>query len=120
MHVSFADQSAGQDWLPSVPARIIGTTTFERANTTEAPCAINKPLIQDISHDTTFPIEYINDSGAGRTILSERSLCSQGIPKSFVFRVIGKASAPISFDTGGGSSRVQSINWFVQQDTWQD
>ena len=68
-----------------------------------APGMINRPLRQDISTTSTVPIEYINDSGAGRTILPQRPVCNQGVPKSLISKAIGKASSPINFDTGGGS-----------------
>ena len=50
----------------------------------------------------TFPLEYINDSGAGRTIFSMRALKDQGVPASAVTKHLGPASESICFDTGGG------------------
>ena len=47
-------------------------------------------------------IEYINDSGAGRTIFSEKSLTVQGVPKSAIKPFLQPASEALCFDTGGG------------------
>ena len=49
-----------------------------------------------------YLIEFLNDSGAGRTILSKRALKEQGVPASAIDPFITTASQPISFDTGGG------------------
>ena len=44
-----------------------------------------------------FTVEFLNDSGAGRTIISKRALKEQGVPSSAVDPYINNASQPISF-----------------------
>ena len=54
----------------------------------------------------SYTIEYINDSGAGRTLCSRRALESQGVPPKVISAAIGAASAPVKFDTAGGIKSV--------------
>ena len=54
------------------------------------------------SAQNRFVLEYINDSGAGRHIGSVESLRAQGFTKAAIDAALGKASMPITFDTGGG------------------
>ena len=49
-----------------------------------------------------FTIEYINDSGAGRHIASERAFLQQGVPRSFMNHIMRPSTQKIQFDTGGG------------------
>ena len=67
------------------------------------PCAIHRPRKRkQVDESQTYELEFIDDSGAGRTILSQRALTEQGIPKYQVDQYIGPSSQPITFDTGGG------------------
>ena len=47
-------------------------------------------------------MKYIADSGAGRTIYSERALVEQGVPRSVLRQLEGAASEAVTFNTGGG------------------
>ena len=61
----------------------------------------------------TFPLTYIADSGAGRTIYSERALLEQGVPAYLIKKFEATATEGISFVTGGGdreSSRSIGIS----------
>ena len=49
-----------------------------------------------------FELEYIDDSGAGRPILSVEGLTQQGIPKTAINENVEKASTPMIFECGGG------------------
>ena len=53
--------------------------------------------------DNVVELEYIMDSGAGRSITSKEALISQGVPKALCDRVIGPSSTPMTFETGGGN-----------------
>ena len=67
------------------------------------PAAIHNPRPRKRAGSAqTYEIEFIDDSGAGRTILSQRALAEQGVPGHQVQQYSGKASQPITFDTGGG------------------
>ena len=67
------------------------------------PAAIHKPRQRKRAGSSqTYEIEFIDDSGAGRTILSQRALAEQGVPGHQVQQYTGKASQTITFDTGGG------------------
>ena len=50
----------------------------------------------------TYTLEYMNDSGAGRTILSKDALIAQGVPKSVIDANVGTASQNMQFECGGG------------------
>ena len=52
--------------------------------------------------DQEFELSYIADSGAGRTILSQKELVRQGVPKSIIHQFTQDATTPINFFTGGG------------------
>ena len=67
------------------------------------PAAIHNPRPRKRAGSAqTYEIEFIDDSGAGRTILSQRALADQGVPGHQVQTYTGRASQPITFDTGGG------------------
>ena len=58
----------------------------------------------------TFLLDYVDDTGAGRTICSEDALTEQGVPKDLIRAYTGKASTPMVFTTGGGEvSAAKSI-----------
>ena len=61
-----------------------------------------QPFFYSSEKAPIFPIEYIQDSGAGRPILSVESLTKQNIPKSIVSKFIEPSSEPITFECGGG------------------
>ena len=63
---------------------------------------VRKRKKDTLSKDDVFEIEFINDSGAGRCVFSEKALKEQGInPKTWmIFCKEGKN--PMIFDTGGG------------------
>ena len=46
--------------------------------------------------------EYINDSGAGRHIASERAFLQHGVPKFVMSQVLRPSAQNIQLDTGGG------------------
>ena len=50
-----------------------------------------------------YVVEYINDTGAGRTISSLSTFESQGISGKTLRNFIDTASSPINFETGGGN-----------------
>ena len=50
----------------------------------------------------TFPVTFIADSGAVRTIYSERALAEQGVPTYLIRKLEANATEGISFVTGGG------------------
>ena len=51
----------------------------------------------------TVDLLYLDDSGAGRPILSLRALADQGIPESAVKKLTGKSSQAMQFECGGGN-----------------
>ena len=63
----------------------------------------------------TQTAEYINDSGAGRTIWSVRALRDMGFPTKAINLCRGPASQKITFDTGGGP---KVSNYTLVQKPW--
>ena len=61
------------------------------------PTCTTKP---DKQH--SYVLEYINDTGAGAAIYSDRALQEQGVPKYILQQLIGNASQSLSFEAGGG------------------
>ena len=65
--------------------------------------AVKHVLWQDSTpQQRTFLLDYVNDTGAGRTICSEEALTEQGVPRELIRAYTGKASSPMVFSTGGG------------------
>ena len=60
--------------------------------------------IASASERTSVELEWIADSGASRSLASVRSLTSQGLPESSVYKCILPAST-ISFETGNGTTK---------------
>ena len=51
---------------------------------------------------TAYDVEYINDSGAGRTITSVDALVAQGVPRNIAQGAVKPASMPMIFEGAGG------------------
>jgi len=56
--------------------------------------------------DQAYDMEYILDTGVGRTIGSEKEFIKQGVPRTACTHARGQASDKITFTTGGGEKRV--------------
>ena len=61
-----------------------------------------KAITFQTAKERTYPIEYVNDTGAGRPIYSNRAFIDQGVPSALVKKESGPASVRMSFETGGG------------------
>ena len=48
-----------------------------------------------------YEVEFLNESGAGRTVASKRSLLAQGVPKSVIHKYLSRATENLDFDIGG-------------------
>ena len=66
------------------------------------PSCFGMASVASTPSQNVFELEYICDSGAGRTILSHDSLAIQGVPRGVLKHATGPASTPLMFDTGGG------------------
>ena len=65
------------------------------------PCCIAS------ASNNTYTLEYIDDSGAGRTICSAKALADQGVPMTLVNKCLATPSQTLSFNTGGGTRGAQ-------------
>ena len=84
--------------LMSAPFVAPGPSTGGIMNLRAAPAAVSHPKHDDQEYD----VEYILDTGAGRTISSQKEFERQGVPRSVCKSASGPASAQITFTTGGG------------------
>ena len=57
---------------------------------------------QEECRQRSYDIEYIDDSGAGRSIVSVPALKKQGVPEALVNALAGQFSKPMLFECGGG------------------
>ena len=65
---------------------------------------MSNPVKDDID---TFRITYINDSGAGRAILSRKALLQNQVTNASLSRAIGTSANPVTFETGGGDKTTK-------------
>ena len=92
---------------PFLPALIgLGATT---GIDTHRAIATSFAAVQKTSTATmplhTFDVEYINDSGAGRSIFSIDALAKQNVPSTVLNKLVGPATEHVEFETGGGAQK---------------
>ena len=71
------------------------------------PALVSKPRRKRSKRAAQYTVEYINDSGAGRTLCSARALTAQGVPQHVISAATGSASTLVTFDTAGGLQHVE-------------
>ena len=90
--------------VPASPAQGFNKGTWSKRQRKElkARKALNCFREEDDEKTCSFWLEFLNDSGAGRTIWSIPELVKQGVPKSILHFLCSKSSEQIDFYCGGG------------------
>ena len=81
---------------PITPCRSLSAAVREKIRTRTR----KKDTVSET--DDVFEIEFINDSGAGRCLFSEKLLKEQGINPKTWMKYCRESRNPMIFDTGGG------------------